>query len=209
MHLRGLIPESQEKQQIPCRGAKLLKDNKAKVSLFKRNNYCYTDHNFYIHLIKKVTVMANYRFFKKTNTNFSGEIELTQGLLQLLTIIDENKDIKRIALESKMSPELFKKSMVELLKAGLIKPVVKEGKPATKEAKLLSESVFKSLVNQFTVYVGPVAEMIIEDALSDLAVTDQQLPVEYLEKFLSIISEEIPSEEQKTQFYQNINKLIV
>ncbi len=144
--------------------------------------------------------MAKFSFFRRKTSAVSGEVTLSSDLLQVLTNIDDEKDISQIARESGLPTAEFKACLSKLYKLGLIEPVTNT------EQKYNSDFV-KEIINEITFYVGPIAEMIIADTLSDLNITDERIPLSNLDKLISLLSDEIPDDDEKIKFKRNINLL--
>ncbi len=147
--------------------------------------------------------MAKYKYFKKVTSDINGDITLSAKQFRLLALIDENKGIALIAHEMGMDFPDFKKHLAKLYKMGLIIPVVK------KIIQRYSPEFLQELTSIVTYHVGPVANIIIADILSDMNITDKKIPVDDLGKVLSKITNEISDPSQKIEFNNNVEKLLL
>lgn len=147
--------------------------------------------------------MAKFKYFKKTTLHTNGEITLSAKQFHLLALIDENKEIGLIARESGMEIAEFKQYLVKLYEMGLIIPVTK------KIIQRYSADFFQEVTTTLTYYVGPVANIIMTDILSDMNIVDKKIPVDDLEKLVSKIIDEILDPNQKIEFNNEMEKLLL
>ncbi len=130
--------------------------------------------------------MAKYKYFKRTASTIDGDITLSAELFRLLALIDETREIGVIARESGMDTAAFKQHMKKLYEMGLIIPVVK------KIIHRYSADFLAELTALLTYHLGPVADIIMADILSDLGIRDRKIPKDELEQLVSRIMDEIP-----------------
>jgi len=147
--------------------------------------------------------MAKFKYFKKANLNIDGDIILSSQEFRLLSLIDEKKEIGLIARESGMDLDDFKGHMVKFHKMGLIIPVVK------KIIQRYGPDFLQELISILTYHVGPVANIIMTDILSDMDIRDKKIPVDDLGKLLSKITDEISDTNQKIEFNNQVEKLLL
>ena len=86
---------------------------------------------------------------------------------------------------------------------GLIIPVTK------KIIQRYSVDFFEEISTTLTYYVGPVANIIMTDILSDMNIADKKIPVYDLEKLVSKIIDEILDPNQKIEFNNEVEKLLL
>lgn len=147
--------------------------------------------------------MAKFKYFKKAALHINGDITLSAKQFHLLALIDEKKEIGLIARESGMDIAEFKQYLAELYKMGLIIPVIK------KTIQRYSADFLQELITILTYYVGPVANIIIADILSDMNIADKKIPVDDLQKLASQIISEISDPNQKIEFSKKLEKLLL
>lgn len=147
--------------------------------------------------------MAKFKYFKRATSTIDGDITLTAKQFRLLALIDENKAIGLIARESGMDSADFKRYIAELYEMGLIIPVVK------KIIQRYSPDFLQELTALLTYHVGPVANMIMTDILSDMNIMDKKVPVDDLGKLLTKITHEISDPNQKIEFNNKVEKLLL
>ena len=147
--------------------------------------------------------MAKFKYFKKAVLNTDGDIILSSQEFRLLSLIDENKEIGLIARESGMEIDDFKKQISKFYKMGLIIPVVK------RIVQRYSPDFLQELTLILTYHVGPVANIIMADILSDMNIRDKKIPADDLEKLLFKITDEISDINQKIEFNNKVKKLLL
>lgn len=147
--------------------------------------------------------MAKFKYFKKVISEIDGEITLSAKQFRLLALIDENREIGLIASESGMDIHAFKKHLSTLYKMGLIVPVVK------KTIRRYRPEFLQELTSILTYYVGPVANIIMNDILSDMNITDKKLSADDLKAVLLKITDELPEPGQKNEFNEKVEKLLL
>lgn len=147
--------------------------------------------------------MAKIKYFKRATSDIDGDIILSADQFRVLALIDENKEIGLIARESGMDLAGFKKCLAQLYEMGLIIPVVK------KIIQRYGPEFLQELISTLTYYVGPVANIIVGDVLSDMNIADRRIPVNSLGALLSKITQEIPDLGQKTEFNKMVGKLLL
>lgn len=97
----------------------------------------------------------------------------------------------------------FKQYLMELYEMGLIIPVIK------KTIKRYSADFLQELITILTYYVGPVANIIIDDILSDMNIADKKIPVDDFQELASKIINEISDPKQKIEFRNKLEKLLL
>lgn len=86
----------------------------------------------------------------------------------------------------------------------------KSGEQKTEAAadtrRIVDTSLFQFVENELRKIMGPIAPIIIEDALADLSESRDDFPEESLSAFLQAVSQEIFDAAKKTQFMRNISE---
>ncbi len=131
--------------------------------------------------------------FKKTTVSSHNEVTFDPDMFKLLMAIEEGKTIRQIATEVQLSGSAFKASFQKLLKYKLIEPV-DETKDYVEPA--LIEQIRKILVR----LTGPLGEMLIEEAASELKLDLSRIPKSGLADLVYAIAKEIPGEKQRNEF---------
>ena len=114
-------------------------------------------------------------------------------MLKLLMAIDENKPILQIAKELKMDPAIFRDSFLQLYKLKLIEEV--------KQKIVCADELFVAHLRETIVnLVGPLGEMLLDEAAEKMNLTVSRIPKSLVADFVYQVAKEIPGEKQQTEF---------
>jgi len=140
--------------------------------------------------------------FRRVVRSNIGDFSLDSQMLDVLMELDGKKNLGSIAKKTEMSTGNLREAVSKLLKLNLIENVV-EG------ADTFLDNDFLGYMNeQFALAIGPVAEVIIEDAVSDLGCKMSQIPGRKVAELIDLLSREIHREEKKESFKLNMVKRI-
>ena len=128
-----------------------------------------------------------------------GTIRLKKEDWDILARIDGRKSLQEISDELYMAPLDLVKTINRFREAGLIGEGTRY--PETAYAAL-GEEFLSSLEREFNLAVGPVAPMLLEEALKDLEETPEPFNAEKIAILLEKLSDVIPVEENKLRFQQ-------
>ena len=131
--------------------------------------------------------------FKKTERADQGEISFDPNTLRLLLAVDESKTIREVAKEVKMSTEVFKASLIRLIKLKLIEQV-------EDPSDLLDPALMVELKETLVQLMGPMGELLIEDAAEELSVAPDRIPSAATERFINAVAKRIPGQKQQALF---------
>ncbi|APF17974.1 hypothetical protein [Caldithrix abyssi] len=142
--------------------------------------------------------------FKLAAKSSGHEISLSSVEWGVITQIDGEKTVGEIAGNLALSLEEAFEVVNALRKKGLIffdrEIEVKEevvGKP------------FLQKVNEtLTKYIGPVAQYLIHDVLTELRLEEENIPKSRLPEFIEILSDEISDEKKKVNFQREMLSLL-
>ncbi|MHB2155421.1 hypothetical protein ACX8XN_13660 [Calditrichota bacterium GD2] len=142
--------------------------------------------------------------FKLAAKSSGHEISLSSVEWGVITQIDGQKTVGEIAGNLALSLEEAFEVVNALRKKGLIffdrEIEVKEevvGKP------------FLQKVNEtLTKYIGPVAQYLIHDVLTELRLEEEKIPKSRLPEFIEILSDEISDEKKKVNFQREMLSLL-
>jgi predicted transcriptional regulator len=139
--------------------------------------------------------------FKAIPREDLGEISLDGRTLRLLLEFDGKRTVFDIANRLNVSVSQLKPVISKLLEAKLIE-LTEEGVPK------VDKDFLNYLTSELALAVGPLAKLIIEDAVEELGCSIDNFPVTYLAELVETVSKEIPREEKKNTFRKNIiNKM--
>jgi hypothetical protein len=143
--------------------------------------------------MEKSTAGKGKTYFRKITRMDSSEVRLDADMIRLLIAIDEKKELAQIAGEVGMDPGTLKATLSKLLELKLIEPV-------QKDASYLSEEFLDALKINLSRIIGPMAEILIEDAAGELNLSLHEIPKEQAAELISSISLEIPDDQSRIQF---------
>ena len=121
------------------------------------------------------------------------EFTLNPDMLKILLKLDESKPLSQVAQDAGVNSSDLKQNITKLLNLSLIEAL-------EKEISGLDEKFFQELKQALLLAVGPLADLILEDALADLNVSISEFPPPMAPELINILSEEIPREEKRTDF---------
>ena len=139
---------------------------------------------------------AGLYFRKKIHKDLQA-VSLDADMISLLLVIEEEKSLYQIAAEVEMDGASFKSTLKRLLEQGLIEIV-------QKRAPRLGKTFLQAVSVNLTRVIGPVAEIILEEAAADLDLNPSEITVDQAAELICRISREIPDEDSRTQFQRSI-----
>ena len=92
-------------------------------------------------------------------------------------------------------------NLEKLLKQGLIEPV-KKGLP------VLDKIFLQALKINLSKVIGPMAEILIEETVSDMELTAPGIPVHQAAELITTLSHEIPDEEKRIEFKKSMMDIL-
>jgi hypothetical protein len=132
--------------------------------------------------------------FRKVLRGDLGEVSLDGQTLTILMQLDGHKSLGQIAQATGMTMIQARACISKLLKLKLIVPA----QSSVPEAPLQDFLAF--LKRQLALAVGPIAEVLIDDAAEEMGVTIPTLPLARVPEMVEIIAGYIPREEKKLAF---------
>ncbi len=139
--------------------------------------------------------------FKRIAREDIGEFSLDNNMLRVLMELDGKKNLSEVAKKTNVDMGTMRKTMSKLLQLNLVEPV-------EVTVPMLDEDFFDYLQVQLSLAIGPIAEVIIEDALIDLGHQRTQFPSHRAAELVGLLAREIQREERMDTFKQNmVNKI--
>ena len=134
----------------------------------------------------------------------SGTISLAKDQWDILTRIDGRKSLEDICYEMDLPPLDVVKAMQRFRKAGLIG--VGHRRPET-GSTVFGADYLSALEKELKLAVGPVASIVLEEALKDLQVAGEPLTEDQIEILLKRLSKAIPEAKKRSGFQQTARSL--
>jgi len=140
-------------------------------------------------------------FYRKVIRKDNDQISLDADMIRLLIAIDENKSLYQIANEVDMRTDTLRINLEKLLKQGLIEPV-------KKDLPVLDKIFLQALKINLSKVIGPMAEILIEETVSDMELTAPGIPVHQAAELITTLSHEIPDEEKRIEFKKSMMDIL-
>ena len=140
-------------------------------------------------------------YYRKVIRKDSDQISLDADMIRLLIAIDENKSLYQIAEEVEMEPATLKKNLSKLLDQGLIEPV-------RKELPVLDKIFLQALKINLSKSIGPMAEILIEEVVSEMELTHPDIPVHQAAELIAVLSHEIPDDGKRIEFKKSMMDIL-
>lgn len=139
--------------------------------------------------------------FRRVVRKDMGEFSFDSHMLSVLMEMDGRQKIGSVAEKTGLSLADLREIVSKLLGLKLIEP-------AQAAVKMLDEDFLDTLSAEMSLAVGPIAEVIIEDAVVDLGLNPTQVPSHRAAELVELLAREIQRDEKKTEFKQNMIRKI-
>lgn len=144
-------------------------------------------------------------FFRIALQGDPGDRNIQGDQWKVLALCNGTKRVSDIS--DTLSWDLFKtsKTIYQMVQDGLLErvgEVVEEQRPVQK--KLVNGNFFPMVENELKKLMGPIAPIIIEDAIADLGESKDSFPQDLIEKLLESITGEIADNARKVEFRKTI-----
>jgi hypothetical protein len=140
-------------------------------------------------------------YYRKVIRRDNSQISLDADMIRLLIAIDENKSLYQIADEVGMRADTLKTNLAKLLQQRLIEPV-------RKDLPVLDKIFLQALKINLSRVIGPIAEILIEEVVSEMELTAPGIPVHQAAELIAALSHEIPDEEKRIEFKKSMMDIL-
>jgi hypothetical protein len=100
-----------------------------------------------------------------------------------------------------MQDVTLKKNLSKLLEQGLIEPV-------KKDLPVLDKIFLQALKINLSKTIGPMAEILIEEVVSDMELSTPEIPVHQAAELITTLSHEIPDEKKRIEFKKSMMNIL-
>lgn len=139
--------------------------------------------------------------FKRLLREDQGDFLLDQKMLTVFMELDGQKNLGAVASKAGLNMSSMREVISKLLQLKLIEK-------AEENIHFLDNDFIEYLFGQFSLAVGPIAQVLIEDETQDLGFSVSQFPIQRVAELVDRLSREIRRDEKKTEFKRNmINKI--
>jgi len=140
--------------------------------------------------------------FKLAVINERGEFTLDTQMFRVISELDGKKTIGTIAKNMGIDVKTMREIILRLLDLEVIIP-------ADGRIPILREEFFGYLRDQLSLAIGPMAELLIEDALATLGYDRIRFPIHRAEELIDLLAQKIYREEKRSVFKQNMIEKIL
>lgn len=139
--------------------------------------------------------------FKRMPAQNIGEFSLDGQMLGVLMEVDGRQSVGAIAQKLGMNMGSIRPVISALLDLKLIEA----GEDAL---SVLDPEFLKVLRSELSLALGPIAEVLIEDAAADLGYTPERFPSHRAAELVDLLARQIRREDKRTSFKQNMVRTI-
>lgn len=139
--------------------------------------------------------------FKRVPAQNLGEFSLDGRMLSVLMEVDGRQSVGAIARKLGMTLGVIRPVVSGLLDLKLIE--AGEGSLSVLDAEFL-----EYLKSRLALAVGPIAEVLIEDAAGDLGYTPERFPTHRAAELVDLLARQIRREEKMAEFKQEMVNMI-
>ena len=139
--------------------------------------------------------------FKRLLRDDLGDFSLDRMMLTVFMELDGQTNLGVIAKKVGLNMSSMREVISKLLKLNLIEQI-------EEKIRILENDFIEYLFAQFSLAVGPIAQVLIEDEVYDLGFDLSQFPAQRIAELIDRLTREIRREEKKALFKRNmINKI--
>ena len=135
--------------------------------------------------------------FKRVETNDLGEFSIDSQTLNVLMSLDGSKTVASLAQEKGLNIGTLHDTVTRLLELKLIEP-------NAAAIPIIDGNFLTYLTQELSQAVGPIAQILIEDAVADLSNDPNRFPAHRAAELVELLAHEIQHNEKVTLFKQNM-----
>ena len=135
--------------------------------------------------------------FRRIPHSGQTEFSLTSQMIDVLTALDGRRNLAEVGRQTGIEFGIVKAVVSQLLNLKLIE-VVQKAPP------VVDDEFMAYLQRELSLAIGPLAEVVIEDAIYDLGYTEGRLPQRRAAELVDLLAKEISRPEKRNQFQVNL-----
>lgn len=139
--------------------------------------------------------------FRRAVRENAGEISFDPHMLATFMELDGQKSLAAVARKTGQKMSTIREAVGKLLRLKLIEPV-------SSSVSVLDGDFIGSLRKELSLAIGPLAEIVIEDAASDLGHDLARFPTQRAAELVELISREIKRDDKRVVFTQKMVAMI-
>jgi hypothetical protein len=140
--------------------------------------------------------------FQLSVKNEPGELTLDKEMLAVIRELDGKRTIGTVAKNIGLELDKLKEIIAKLLTHGII-ALVNQSMP------MMKEDFFIYLTDQLSLATGPMAEVLIDEAVASLNYNLSNFPKHRVQELIDLLTSKIFREEKKVAFKQNLYKKLL
>ena len=140
--------------------------------------------------------------FQLSVKNEPGEVTLDKEMLVVIRELDGKKSIGMVAKNIGLELGKLKEIIAKLLTHGII-ALVSQSMP------MMKEDFFIYLTDELSKATGPMAEVLIDEAVASLDCTQSLFPRHRVQELIDLLAPKIFREEKRAAFKENLYKKIL
>lgn len=140
--------------------------------------------------------------FQLSVKNEPGEVTLDKEMLVVIRELDGKKSIGMVAKNIGLELGKIKEIIAKLLTHGII-ALVNQSMP------MMKEDFFIYLTDELSKATGPMAEVLIDEAVASLDCTQSLFPRHRVQELIDLLAPKIFREEKRAAFKENLYKKIL
>ncbi len=135
------------------------------------------------------------KVFRRVQRDDMGEFSMDSQMLATLIELDGKKNVLEVARNLGVKLDRLKPVIFRLLDLNLIEPVEEEN-------GYTNTDFFKDLYSELSLAVGPIAQILIEDAVMDLGESMENFSMKQAPELVDMLARQIKREEKRMHFRQ-------
>lgn len=139
--------------------------------------------------------------FRRTPNHDLGEFSLDSAMLSLLMELDGENSLGTVAQKVGLDLNTMKTVITKLYRLKLVEPV-------KSAVSFVDQEFLAYLRKELTLAIGPLAGVLIEDAIGDMGYREERFPSHRAAELVELLARDISREEKKNQFKMNMVKVL-
>ncbi len=137
------------------------------------------------------------KVFRRVQRDDMGEFSMDSTMLKILLELDGKKTVEQLSAALNIEMKELTPVISRLVDLGLIEPAVDK-------ASMVNLDFFASIRKELSLAIGPIADVLIEDALIDLNCTVSNFPASHAAELVYMLARQIQREDKRVAFQQNM-----
>ena len=139
--------------------------------------------------------------FRRVVREDTGEISFDSQMLTIFMEFDGKKNLATIAKKTGLKMGVVREAVNKLMRLDLIES-------AEDAISALDTDFLDYLRRELSLAIGPLAEVLIEDAMNDMGYSMERFPAQRAAELVEMLGKDIHREEKKTFFKQSLVRKI-